>query len=555
MPAPRHANLGKAVDEAGGLGPGGADRVGAGRRGSAGQADASPRPRSLTAWLRLAWQTRSALGLTARNVTIGLSLVLLLGGYVALDVHDVVPGFLTRQAPHIQPAPFPQIAGMDNLPDSHLVLPAAGSGPVQFDAADVQGLVAALAADERMAGNLSVLVVDAVTGDTLGSYGSHLPVTPASTLKTLTGLAVAYSIDWDSTLDTRTVLMGEDTVVLVGGGDMMLASGSGNPEAVHGRAGLGDLAAATAQALGDRGISQVRLVLDDSLFAAPFIQDTVPASEVAAGFVGPVAALAVNVGLQGTDAYQGQGTRFEDPALVAAQRFALLLEEHGITVTDAVERSVVSVSLEAGGQGGAGRGQGQGSDLGQGLQELAVVHSASIGEITQFALLWSDNTLTELLGRLVAVHTGGTPTAQGAIEAVSTTVTRLGLDLEGSTLADLSGLARDSRLTARLLVDVAALSAAPGSGNLRHLALSNPIAGMSGSLANRFTGDDAGRGFVRAKTGTLPGVVGLAGTVVTQGQRLLLFAVIADDIDSPFDARIAIDSFVNQLVAVDGLLG
>jgi D-alanyl-D-alanine carboxypeptidase/D-alanyl-D-alanine-endopeptidase (penicillin-binding protein 4) len=56
-----------------------------------------------------------------------------------------------------------------------------------------------------------------------------------------------------------------------------------------------------------------------------------------------------------------------------------------------------------------------------------------------------------------------------------------------------------------------------------------PVAGFTGSLAARFgNGDSAGLGRVRAKTGTLSGVHGLAGTVTTRDGAVLGFVSIAD---------------------------
>jgi len=77
-----------------------------------------------------------------------------------------------------------------------------------------------------------------------------------------------------------------------------------------------------------------------------------------------------------------------------------------------------------------------------------------------------------------------------------------------------------------------------------------PVAGFTGSLASRFsTGDAAGRGRVRAKTGTLTGVHGLAGTLTTVDGAVLRFVAIADRVRAPdqLAARIRIDEVAAAL--------
>ena len=66
----------------------------------------------------------------------------------------------------------------------------------------------------------------------------------------------------------------------------------------------------------------------------------------------------------------------------------------------------------------------------------------------------------------------------------------------------------------------------------------SPVAGYDGTLADRGDTDPAtAPGAVRAKTGTLLGVHGLAGTVVTADGRLLAFALLADDSTGGDDRR------------------
>jgi D-alanyl-D-alanine carboxypeptidase/D-alanyl-D-alanine-endopeptidase (penicillin-binding protein 4) len=79
-----------------------------------------------------------------------------------------------------------------------------------------------------------------------------------------------------------------------------------------------------------------------------------------------------------------------------------------------------------------------------------------------------------------------------------------------------------------------------------------PVAGFSGSLAFRFqTGDDEGLGSVRAKTGTLSGVHGLAGTVTTDDGVVLGFVTAVDKVrvDNTLFARARLDEIAAALAA------
>jgi len=132
------------------------------------------------------------------------------------------------------------------------------------------------------------------------------------------------------------------------------------------------------------------------------------------------------------------------------------------------------------------------------------------------------------------------------LHAVST----LGVDVNGAHLVDASGLAAGSALPPTLLVRLLKLMVDGSHPALTEVATQLPIAGLTGTLFDRFTQSDA-RGLVRAKTGSLPNVTSLAGTVITADGRQLLFAVLADKTgavgqDPP---RRALDTFVSGLAA------
>jgi D-alanyl-D-alanine carboxypeptidase/D-alanyl-D-alanine-endopeptidase (penicillin-binding protein 4) len=167
-----------------------------------------------------------------------------------------------------------------------------------------------------------------------------------------------------------------------------------------------------------------------------------------------------------------------------------------------------------------------------------------VADLVATALRRSDNVLAEALAREVALATGEQPSFAGAAQAVLTVLRRHGFDVDQVTLVDGSGLSTRDAIPARLLTELLAAAAAPDhsppgtasaaqdwqpSAALRPLLVGLPVAGGEGTLADRYHGSAAaGRGWVRAKTGTLTGVNSLAGTVQDAEGRVLVFALLSN---------------------------
>jgi D-alanyl-D-alanine carboxypeptidase/D-alanyl-D-alanine-endopeptidase (penicillin-binding protein 4) len=325
---------------------------------------------------------------------------------------------------------------------------------------------------------------------------------------------------------------GPGEIVLVGGGDVTVAPGRGTTGSATGRAGMADLADATAAALTAQGRRSVAVRLDDSLFTGGAISGHWRPGDVGGGFVAPVMALAVDSGsaTPGTPLVPGKpAERVADPALAAVRLFAAQLGKHGIRIVGKVARGTAP----------------------SGAHPLATVESATVADLVEHALTDSDNTLAEALARVVAVRAGRPGTFADAGLAVLDRVSSLGVPVAGAQLTGGSGLGDGNLVPARTLAQVLVLAASPQHPELRPLLSGLPVAGASGTLADRFTGarDKAGLGVVRAKTGTLTGASSLSGTVVDADGRLLGFVIEADDVSSTVAARAALDAAAAALAS------
>lgn len=515
-----------------------------------------------------------------RRLTAAVAVALLLPAtYVVLDAADIVPGLVTSDLGHEDrpaaaapgaAARTPGAAGEPTGPTAAASAPdasppgatagsTAGStagategtraGAAAADAAQVPapadraapppttaGLRRTLAravADPRLGPSVGIEVRDA-DGQVVFGKDADRARTPASATKVLTAAAVAAAEDLTGRFTTRAVLVpadsGPDTLVLVAGGDNLLAPDHGTPGAVAGRAGLGDLARASAAALtsyaGERGARPVRVRLDDSFARGPALAPGWAADDIALGLTGPVAMLGLS-----TDRAVPYRPATRDPALHATSAFAAALTRAGVDVVGAAARLPGAAPGDA--------------------TPLAAVESAPVGDVLALALDDSDNDLTESVARWACARAQAPTTFPGCAAWVRDRLVDAGLDVTGVRLADTSGLSGGTLAPVSVISAAVAAGASGTQPGLAQVLSRLPVAGLSGTLDERFRGPGAaaGVGVVRAKTGTLTGVSALAGSVVDADGHPLTFAVVADRVPpaGTEPARAALDALASTL--------
>jgi serine-type D-Ala-D-Ala carboxypeptidase/endopeptidase (penicillin-binding protein 4) len=400
------------------------------------------------------------------------------------------------------------------------VLAALASEAPAPDAAVLAGELAPLLAAPALGAGVEARVVDVASGEVLLDQGSENPSTPASTAKLLTAVAALTTLGPDTTLET-TVVAGAapGEVVLVGGGDPTLSRTV--PSLTYpGAPTVADLAAQVRSSL-PPGTEVTRVVVDSSLFDGPLTAAGWGPGDAPSTYAAPVTATAVD----GARVRSGDLPRSGAPGTDAGTALAVALGVPGMPVVL--------------------------GEAPQGAQTLGTVRSAPVARLVEQALSQSDNLLTESLARHVALARDLPATFEGAAEAVTDALAGAGLDVTGVSLADGSGLSATDRVPVALLTELlsgAADGTLPGTSPV----LSGlPVAGYDGTLFDRGDEDpETAPGAVRAKTGTLLGVHGLAGTVVTAEGRLLVFAVVADGAPANGEAaEAALDDVASALAA------
>ncbi|MGO4455131.1 D-alanyl-D-alanine carboxypeptidase/D-alanyl-D-alanine endopeptidase [Arthrobacter sp. RAF14] len=364
------------------------------------------------------------------------------------------------------------------------------------------------------AGSFAAHVVDAETGTVLYTNKAEEARTPASNMKLLTAAAALQALGPDSRFTTETLRTGPASVSIRGGGDVLLTAGESQPDKVMGHAGLATLAGRTVDALRAAGVKgKVTVAGDAGLFSGPALNPAVDPGDVEAGETAPVAPLALHSARLDPDVLTGP--RPQDQTATVVKAFVAALNKEG--ASGKAGASGGALTFVAGGSAGTGT-------------VLAGVESATVAEQVSWMLQHSDNFLTDVLGRMVAVKSGRPGSYTGGIAAVRSELDQLGLDTRGMVIADLSGLSAANRVSPAQFTALIRLMTTGSNAALRAALDGFPVAGLSGTLNARYgdASSKGGAGLVRAKTGTLNTVLSLSGYVVDADGRLLVFSFIGN---------------------------
>jgi serine-type D-Ala-D-Ala carboxypeptidase/endopeptidase (penicillin-binding protein 4) len=375
------------------------------------------------------------------------------------------------------------------------------------------------AADPNL-GRLGGRVTDAITGKELWQVAEDLPLTPASTNKVLTAAAALLTLDRQARISTRVVAGSQNAqgpVVLVGAGDPLLSAAPPGVETWYrGSARISDL----VEQIRRSGMTPTSVQVDTSAFSGPTMAQGWDPADVDNGDIAPIESVMIDAGrIQPTTV---NSRRSKTPALDAGRELAKGLGLDPAAVTIATAPS--------------------------GARQLAVVQSAPLVTRLQQMMDHSDNVMAECIAREVAAAINRPRSFAGAVDAVTNRLSTAHVDTAGAALMDSSGLSVDDRLTAKTLDGVVQAAAGPDQPNLRALLDLLPIAGGSGTLADRFLDPATDRGpagWLRAKTGSLTAINSLVGVLTDRTGRVLTFAFISNAAGP--NGRNAMDALASRL--------
>lgn len=388
-------------------------------------------------------------------------------------------------------------AGTEHAPkavDVARPAPAAPAAPAQFRSCSIDAITS-------QAGALTFhgYTIDAQTGEVLFDRRAAEPNPTGSTLKLIVAAAALTVLGPDFRIPTR-VYQGElaGEVVLVGGGDVTLNSFSPGTQSYYdgATAFLSDLATTARAAKG--GVPVTNVSYDDSLFGGDEWRDTWLEKDRLDGFIGPVTALMIDGDRVAPRSLVS--LRTEDPSTRAANSLA---DRLGLPTSAVLGSAKVAA----------------------GAQLLAEAYSQPVSELIRYVLLDSDNTLSEALARLVAIELGTGDSFDAINPAMNLAMQNLGLDTTGLIAYDGSGLSPLNRVTPELEVALLQLIGTDQFGLGRMLEVM-PASGLTGSLDDRFNPATSGvpGGAIRAKTGFIDEVYGLAGFIDASDGTKLTFA-------------------------------
>lgn len=179
-------------------------------------------------------------------------------------------------------------------------------------------------------------------------------------------------------------------------------------------------------------------------------------------------------------------------------------------------------------------------------ESIAKFQSPPLQKIMNWMLLWSDNTLGNRMAMYASMKAGFGYSESGIQETFVKTLNNLEIDSTGLKAVDGSGLSRSNRVSAQMLAQL--LLKTYNNDKYRNIYDGLPVGGINGTMRNRFVASaPKAIGLVRTKTGSLTGVVSMAG-YVQGGDHEYIFVAIADRIPKNTTAakaaRVALDKLL-----------
>lgn len=358
--------------------------------------------------------------------------------------------------------------------------------------------LAARAADPAL-GEFGVRIRDGATGDLLLDRGADTLLRPASSTKVLTAVAAIAELGPEDRIATA-IVRGDapGSVVIRAAGDVWITEEE-----------LDRVAAELAETPG----GAATVAIDTSVWPDETILPGWDPKDIDAGYIAPLEPAMINGARIG--AAEGEAPRSHTPAA-----------DVGMALAERLGAEYVG-----------------GAMADPAAEPVATMMSPTLAERISAMMLHSDNVMAEAIGREVALARGAVATSAGATQTTLAVLEEHGFDTSGTVLMDNSGLSVDNRIAPALLESI--MFDAITRTDLRSLIGTLPVAGGSGTLVDRF-GGLPGRGWVRAKTGTLTDTSALAGVVTSVSGRTMSFALISNGTDVPA-ARRATDELVSLL--------
>jgi D-alanyl-D-alanine carboxypeptidase/D-alanyl-D-alanine-endopeptidase (penicillin-binding protein 4) len=361
--------------------------------------------------------------------------------------------------------------------------------------------IAELALDDRLVG-LHAQVLNPATNEVLFDVQGDVPAQTASVMKLLTATAALQVLGPNYRVQTKVYadLDNPGHIVIVGAGDPTLSRVRVGVQSVYKDAPkLADLAVQINDWARSTPITNI--TLDSTYFEAEGWDIDNPDSERTIGYQSIVTALQVD------------GDR-ANPTAQTSPRSLDPVNAAGIALKKAIGPLAASATLTQ-------------DKAGENLLEIASVRSQPISKWIEHMLRVSDNTESEFLARLVTKQLGYDGSRDWVEDALKEALTRAGLSTDDLQLRDGSGSNEWNRVPATF-INALLKKVLNEDGDLGIIKRALPIAAETGSLANRFKGDNIdAAGKIFAKTGWTKNEYSLAGIIKAKDGTDLVFSIAA----------------------------